>query len=243
MMQYVVYSGKTNELEIPEECLSFVRHILIYVPDGYRSFRTAARTMNWLAPEVREKIRWLGLAVGEMAAISKSEYGALAGGFFSESDQAGSGFDAEFLYTGQFDAQWLGDVLWRRATAFDSNEDGARFPQLRRLYFHVCGEGEKLATPPQLLRPKRQLFPMLEELRYVVDGPQDTSEEEDNDESGLQIFVESLTLADPSSHLHPDDIGFNLRMRRLWLGTDEGKAWDAPALDSLLMTVMQMVNL
>ncbi|KAJ1654166.1 hypothetical protein GGF38_004995, partial [Coemansia sp. RSA 25] len=54
--QYAVYNGHTNELEIPEEHLGFVRRILIHVPDRYRSFRTAARTMNWLPPEVRKKI-------------------------------------------------------------------------------------------------------------------------------------------------------------------------------------------
>ncbi|KAJ2794571.1 hypothetical protein H4S07_006720, partial [Coemansia furcata] len=79
--QYAVYNGKTNELEIPEEHLEYVRRILIQIPNGYRSFRSAARAMNWLPAEVRNKVRWLGLAMGDGATISRSEYGALAGFF------------------------------------------------------------------------------------------------------------------------------------------------------------------
>ncbi|KAJ2242455.1 hypothetical protein GGI13_006953 [Coemansia sp. RSA 455] len=79
--RYAVYNGKTNELDIPDEHLGYVRRILIHIPNGYRSFRSAARAMNWLAVEVRRKVRWLGLAMGDGATISKSEYGALAGFF------------------------------------------------------------------------------------------------------------------------------------------------------------------
>ncbi|KAJ2734277.1 hypothetical protein IW152_002408 [Coemansia sp. BCRC 34962] len=79
--QYAVYMGLTNELDIPEEHLGYVRRILIHIPKGYRSFRSAARAMHWLPAEVRAKVRWLGLAMGEGARISKSEYGALAGFF------------------------------------------------------------------------------------------------------------------------------------------------------------------
>ncbi|KAJ2582968.1 hypothetical protein GGH95_001248 [Coemansia sp. RSA 1836] len=403
--QYAVYNGHTNELEIPEEHLGFVRRILIHVPDRYRSFRTAARTMNWLPPEVRKKIRWLGLAMGDMAAISRSEYGALAGFFpnlirldldlarvdlsersicaallepdsltritvlaFHRCRLPGQRLRArlicraaaslEFLDTGHFGAQVLGNVFWRSATTdVDDGNDGVRFPQLRRLYFHVCGEAGKPAPSQPLWRHRRWLFPKVEELRCVVAALGDASAEDA--ESGLRVVVESvlnqvlpelrrlsviydvawampelsaaampvlehvflagsgkamraalgqslamaaglsrlrhlsvrtpatvnigglgdfcqqsglrtldlrtwavslsglqlvlsklpglqnlaLTLTYPCSHPHPDDIGFNMRVRRLWLGAAEGSVWGAPALDSLLTIATQMVNL
>ncbi|KAJ2896423.1 hypothetical protein IWW38_002025 [Coemansia aciculifera] len=401
--QYAVYNGQTNELEIPEEHLCYVRRILIHVPDGYRSFRMAARTMSWLPPEVRGKIRWLGLAMGEMAAISKSEYGSLAGFFpnlcrldldFAQVDLSERSICAalldsdssaritvlafhrcglmgqklrarlicraakslEFLDTGQFDAQLLGNVLWRGS----GTPGGVCFPQLRRLYFHVCGKSEQQSESSLVpKRRQRQLFPRIEEMRCVVAALGD-DEDDGGDVLGLRALVDgilgglmpelrrlsimfdaawampelsaaampglehvllagksgeamraalgqalgmatksllrhlcvrvpsivdvgalsdfgqtselrtldlrtwavslcgmqqilgnlprlrslALTLTDPYSYPHPDDIGFNLQVRRLWLGAaEEGRAWDALALDSLLTLVTQMVNL
>ncbi|KAJ2059835.1 hypothetical protein GGI17_004173 [Coemansia sp. S146] len=404
--QYAVYNGKTNELEIPDEYLEYVRRILIHIPNGYRSFRSAARAMNWLAVEVRCKVRWLGLAMGDGATISKSEYGALAGFFpnlvamsmdlaqvdlkerficpaILDSDSvvritalafhrcglpdqmvrarliSRAASTLEFLDTGQFDAHVLADIFWPPKAL-----SSVRFPQLRRLYFHICGVA---GSPAASSQTNRQLFPKAEELRCVVNV---APSEEGNDEGAdnLRMFVESvlshqlpelrrlsviydlalmipelspsalpalehlllawrrqhtagdgaksvrvilgrsldmaagfshlqhfsvrapsttgggtlqlreqqqltglrtldlrtwalslcdlqlvlqrlpgvqnlaLTLMDPGNCPHPDDIEFNLRVRRLWLGTVECK-WDNPSLDSLITTVTQMVNL
>ncbi|KAJ2091835.1 hypothetical protein IW138_001524 [Coemansia sp. RSA 986] len=76
-----LYDGKTNVLLIPDECIRHMRRILINIPENYMSFRSVARAMYHLPEDVRARISWLGLCMGNDTRISMSEYGALSGAF------------------------------------------------------------------------------------------------------------------------------------------------------------------
>ncbi|KAJ1726098.1 hypothetical protein LPJ61_005422 [Coemansia biformis] len=79
--RYAVYDGRTDRLLVPAAYEHHIRWLLVDIPEGHHSYRSVVRGLYWLPAEVRERVSWLGLCMGNYATISMSEYGALAAAF------------------------------------------------------------------------------------------------------------------------------------------------------------------